>query len=36
VKAGKIGTDKYRLEFTPVGSVKPETLDYDLNKGARE
>jgi hypothetical protein len=36
VKAREIGTNKYRLEFTPLGVIKPETLDFDLNKGARE
>jgi hypothetical protein len=36
VKAGETGTNKYRLEFTPVGAIKPETLDYDLNKEAGE
>jgi hypothetical protein len=36
VKAREIGTNKYRLQFTPIGAIKPETLDYDLNKGTRE
>jgi hypothetical protein len=36
VKARGIGTDKYRLQFTPVGAIKPDTLDYDLNKGTKE
>ena len=36
VKARETGTHKYRLEFTPLGVIKPETLDYDLNKGTRE
>jgi hypothetical protein len=33
VKAYQTGTNKFRLEFTPVGAVKPETLEYDLAKG---
>jgi hypothetical protein len=36
VKARETGTNKYRLEFTPMGAIKPETLDYDLNKEAGE
>ena len=24
----------FRLNFTPVGAIEPETLDYDLIKGA--
>jgi hypothetical protein len=36
VKARKTGTNKYRLEFVPLGAIKPETLDFDLNKGTRE
>jgi hypothetical protein len=36
VKAREIGVNQYRLEFTPIGAIKPETLDYDLNKGTRE
>jgi hypothetical protein len=36
VKAKETGTNKYWLEFTPVGAIKPETLNYDLNKGTRE
>jgi hypothetical protein len=24
---------KYRLEFKPVGAIKPEVLEYDLSKG---
>jgi hypothetical protein len=36
VKAGETGTNKYQLEFAPMGAIKPETLDYDLSKGARE
>ena len=34
VKAREVGVNKYRLEFTPAGAIKPETLDYDLNKEA--
>jgi hypothetical protein len=34
VKARETGPNKYRLEFTPIGAIKPETLDYDLNKEA--
>jgi hypothetical protein len=33
VKAYEITPGKFRLEFTPLGAVKPETLDYDLTKG---
>ncbi|MDR1127697.1 MAG: hypothetical protein LBL20_00150 [Treponema sp.] len=36
VKAREIGANQYRLEFTPIGAIKPETLDYDLNKGTGE
>jgi hypothetical protein len=36
VKARETGANKYALEFTPVGAIKPEVLDYDLNKGTRE
>jgi phage baseplate assembly protein W len=32
VKAYQTGTNKFRLEFTPVGAVTTETLEYDLNK----
>jgi phage baseplate assembly protein W len=24
---------KYRLEFQPMGAIKPEVLEYDLSKG---
>jgi hypothetical protein len=34
VKARETGANKYRLEFMPAGAIKPETLDYDLNKEA--
>jgi hypothetical protein len=34
VKARETGANTYRLEFTPIGAIKPETLDYDLNKEA--
>ena len=30
VKAYQTAPGKFRLEFTPMGAVKPETLDYDL------
>ncbi len=33
VKAYQLSSGKFRLEFTPMGAVKPETLDYDLMKG---
>ena len=33
VKAYQTAPGKFRLEFTPVNAVKPETLDYDLTKG---
>lgn len=34
VKASELsGAAKYRLEFTPVAAVEPETLDFDLAKG---
>jgi hypothetical protein len=36
VKARETGTNQFRLEFTPMGAIKSETLDYDLNKGAGE
>jgi hypothetical protein len=36
VKAYQTAPGKYRLEFTPVSAVTPETPDYDLNKGVRE
>ena len=32
VKAYEIVPGKFRLEFTPLGAIKPETLDYDLTK----
>jgi hypothetical protein len=32
VKAGETGSNKYRLEFTPIDAVKPETPEYDLTK----
>jgi hypothetical protein len=34
VKAYQTAPNHYRLEFTPIGAIKPETLDYDLNKEA--
>lgn len=33
VKAYQTAPGKFRLEFTPMGAVKPETLEYDLVKG---
>jgi len=32
VKAYRIAPGKFRLEFTPLNALKPETLDYDLTK----
>lgn len=32
VKAYQTGPGKYRLEFTPMAAVQPETLDIDLTK----
>jgi hypothetical protein len=34
VKAEQTGEKKFRLHFTPLGTLKPEALDYDLTKGA--
>jgi hypothetical protein len=36
VEARETGTNKYQLEFTPIGAIEPEVLDYDLNKGTGE
>jgi hypothetical protein len=33
VKAVEKAPKKFRLEFTPMNAVKPETLEYDLTKG---
>jgi hypothetical protein len=33
VRAYELLPGKSRLEFTPLGAIKPETLDYDLTKG---
>jgi hypothetical protein len=33
VKAYQVAPGRFRLEFTPEGAVKPETLDFDLTKG---
>ena len=30
VEAGQTGFGKFRLEFTPLGVIKPEILDFDL------
>jgi len=32
VKAYKTAPGKFRLEFTPLDALKPETLDFDLTK----
>jgi hypothetical protein len=34
VKAYQAAPGKYRLEFAPMSAIKPETLDYDLNREA--
>ena len=36
VRAYQTAPGKYRLEFSPVGAVKPETLDRDLAKEGKE
>jgi hypothetical protein len=36
VKAYRSAPGKFRLEFTPVSAVSPETLEYDLTKGRGE
>ncbi|MDR1175321.1 MAG: hypothetical protein LBK83_07625 [Treponema sp.] len=33
VNAQETGPGAFRLEFTPLAAIKPETLDYDLTKG---
>jgi hypothetical protein len=33
VKAEQTGEKKFRLHFTPLGTIKPEVLEYDLTKG---
>jgi hypothetical protein len=33
VKAEQVAQGKYRLTFTPLGIVTPETLDFDLTQG---
>jgi hypothetical protein len=33
VKAYEREQGRFRLEFTPMGAVKPEILDFDLTKG---
>lgn len=33
VKAYQRASGTFRLEFTPMSAVKPETLEYDLMKG---
>ena len=32
VKARKIEAGKFRLDFTPLGVIKPETLNFDLER----
>jgi phage baseplate assembly protein W len=32
VKAYRLAPGRFRLEFTPLHGIKPETLDYDLAK----
>jgi hypothetical protein len=34
VKAVQTGEKQFRLHFTPLNAVTPETLEYDLTKGA--
>ncbi|MDR1231941.1 MAG: hypothetical protein LBK61_11155 [Spirochaetaceae bacterium] len=36
VKVYRTAPGRFRLEFAPVGTVKPETLEYDLMKGREE
>jgi hypothetical protein len=36
VKAARVGEKRYRLNFTPLNAVQPETLEYDLAKGGAE
>jgi phage baseplate assembly protein W len=33
VKAQEKSSGKFRLDFTPLSAIKPETLSYDLTKG---
>ena len=33
VKAYQRASGTFRLEFTPMSAIKPETLEYDLAKG---
>jgi hypothetical protein len=33
VHAEEVPEEGYRLEFTPLGMMEPQTLDYDLLKG---
>jgi hypothetical protein len=35
VNARELSPGRFRLEFTPIGAIKPETLDFDLAKGTR-
>ena len=36
VQAYRLSPGKFRLEFAPLGTVAPETLDYDLTKGRND
>jgi len=33
VKAYETTPERFRLEFTPLGAIREETLEYDLTKG---
>jgi hypothetical protein len=33
VHAEEVPQEGYRLAFTPLGMIEPQTLDYDLLKG---
>lgn len=34
VRAVQTGEKQFKLQFTPLNAVTPETLEYDLTKGA--
>jgi hypothetical protein len=36
VKVTQISDTKFRLEFTPLSAIEPQTLDYDLTKNAAQ
>jgi hypothetical protein len=36
VKAYRMPSGKFRLEFTPMSGIKPEILEYDLTKGREQ